>query len=33
VSDHLSAQYHKEATRLGAKLAKLVFDNRKLFEE
>ncbi len=33
VSDHLSAEYHREATRLGAKLAKLVFDERAFFEE
>lgn len=33
VSDHLSDQYHRENARLGAELAKLVFDNRQLFEE
>jgi hypothetical protein len=33
VSDHLSDQYHRECTRLGAELAKLVFDQRSIFEE
>ena len=32
VKDHLSDQYHRECTRLGALLGKLVFDNREMFE-
>lgn len=31
VSDHLSDQYHKECTRLGAKLASLCLDEPEFF--
>lgn len=30
--DHLSSQMHKTATRLGAKVARLVYDNKTMFE-
>lgn len=33
VSDHLSDQFHREASRLGAKLANLCLDEPELFEE
>jgi hypothetical protein len=33
VSDHLSHEYHREATRLGAKLANLCLDEPEFFDE